>query len=48
MTGGMGGYSPAPWISDEQWAEIAATILWPTVAGMAAEGCPFRASSMPA
>ncbi|HUS15204.1 MAG TPA: phosphoribosylamine--glycine ligase [Chloroflexia bacterium] len=42
MTGGMGGYSPAPWITDEQWAEIAATVLWPTVAGMAAEGCPFQ------
>ena len=41
MTGGMGGYSPAPWISEEQWAEIAATVLWPTVAGMAAEGFPF-------
>jgi phosphoribosylamine--glycine ligase len=42
MTGGMGGYSPAPWISDEQWAEIAATVLWPTVAGMAEEGIPFQ------
>ncbi|HMA37689.1 MAG TPA: phosphoribosylamine--glycine ligase [Chloroflexia bacterium] len=42
MTGGMGGYSPAPWIAEEQWAEIAAAILWPTVAGMAAEGCPFQ------
>jgi phosphoribosylamine---glycine ligase len=41
MTGGMGGYSPAPWISEEQWAEIAATVLYPTVAGMAAEGIPF-------
>ena len=41
MTGGMGGYSPAPWVSEEQWAEIAATVLWPTVAGMAAEGIPF-------
>jgi phosphoribosylamine--glycine ligase len=42
MTGGMGGYSPAPWVTDEQWAEIAATILWPTVAGMAADGIPFQ------
>ena len=42
MTGGMGGYSPAPWVTDEQWAEIAATVLWPTVAGMAAEGIPFQ------
>jgi phosphoribosylamine--glycine ligase len=42
MTGGMGAYSPPGWISDAAWQEIAATILWPAVDGLAAEGCPFQ------
>jgi phosphoribosylamine--glycine ligase len=42
MTGGMGAYSPPGWISNELWREIMATILWPTVAGLAAEGRPFQ------
>lgn len=42
MTGGMGAYSPPGWISNELWREITATILWPAVAGLAAEGRPFQ------
>ncbi len=42
MTGGMGGYSPAPWVTEDEWADIAATILWPAVAGMASDGHPFQ------
>ncbi len=42
MTGGMGAYSPPGWIGDRAWQEIAATVLWPAVEGLAAEGCPFQ------
>ncbi len=42
MTGGMGAYSPPGWISDQAWQEIAATVLWPTIDGLAAEGFPFQ------
>jgi len=42
MTAGMGGYSPVPGIDAEQWAEIAAGVLLPAIAGLAAEGCAYR------
>ncbi len=40
-TGGMGTVSPA-WVSDELVARITAEILEPTVAGLAADGIPYR------
>ncbi len=40
-TGGMGTVSPA-WVSDELVARITAEILHPTVAGLAADGIPYR------
>ncbi|MEJ2492566.1 MAG: phosphoribosylamine--glycine ligase [Desulfuromonadales bacterium] len=40
-TGGMGAYSPAPVVTPELHDEIVATIVKPTIAGMAAEGCPY-------
>lgn len=42
MTGGMGAYSPPGWIPERTWQEIATTVLWPAVDGLAAEGCPFQ------
>jgi phosphoribosylamine--glycine ligase len=41
-TGGMGAYSPAPVATKEIEAAILARIIRPTVAGMAAEGKPFK------
>jgi phosphoribosylamine--glycine ligase len=41
-TGGMGAYSPAPALGEALAAEIRRGILEPTVAGMAAEGRPYR------
>jgi phosphoribosylamine--glycine ligase len=41
-TGGMGAYSPAPAASKEIEAAILERIIRPTVAGMAAEGRPFK------
>jgi len=40
-TGGMGAYSPAPVITPDIHARVLREIVMPTVAGMAAEGCPF-------
>lgn len=40
-TGGMGAYSPAHFMTDELERQILTTIIEPTIAGMAAEGCPF-------
>jgi phosphoribosylamine--glycine ligase len=40
-TGGMGAYSPAHFITDELEDTILGTIIKPTVAGMAAEGCAY-------
>jgi phosphoribosylamine--glycine ligase len=40
-TGGMGAYSPAHFITDELENTILETIIKPTVAGMAAEGCAY-------
>lgn len=41
-TGGMGAYSPAPVVDGAMMREIEATVLAPCVAGMAAEGSPYR------
>jgi phosphoribosylamine---glycine ligase len=41
-TGGMGAYSPTPFVTGEIHAEIMTRIIQPTVAGMKARGTPFR------
>lgn len=41
-TGGMGAYSPAPVMTPEMVERTMAEIIRPTIAGMAADGCPFR------
>ncbi|SDD78447.1 phosphoribosylamine--glycine ligase [Peptococcus niger] len=40
-TGGMGAYSPAPIYTEALAEEVLQTIIKPTVAAMAQEGCPF-------
>ena len=40
-TGGMGAYSPAPIYTEALAEEVLQTIIRPTVAAMAQEGCPF-------
>jgi phosphoribosylamine--glycine ligase len=40
-TGGMGAYSPTPFVTPEIHAEIMAKIILPTVNGMKARGTPF-------
>ncbi len=41
-TGGMGAYAPAPLVSADVAARVMREIVEPTLAGMAAEGAPFR------
>jgi phosphoribosylamine---glycine ligase len=41
-TGGMGTYSPAPFLNDAQLAEVGRQILEPWLRGCAAEGIDFR------
>jgi phosphoribosylamine--glycine ligase len=41
-TGGMGAYSPPPVVTPELHARIVAEVIAPAVAGLAAEGRPFR------
>ncbi len=41
-TGGMGAYSPAPVVTPEVEARIMDRVILPTVAGMAAEGRPYK------
>lgn len=41
-TGGMGAYSPAPVVTGELHARIMDQVMRPTVAGMAADGRPYR------
>ncbi|MBX7229344.1 MAG: phosphoribosylamine--glycine ligase [Burkholderiaceae bacterium] len=41
-TGGMGAYSPAPVITPTLHGKILSQIVKPTIAGMAAEGRPFK------
>ncbi len=40
-TGGMGAYSPAPVVTAELHDVIVETVVKPTIAGMAADGCPY-------
>ncbi|CAA0814071.1 Phosphoribosylamine--glycine ligase-chloroplastic [Striga hermonthica] len=40
-TGGMGAYSPAPVLTRELQSVVMESIIYPTVRGMAAEGCKF-------
>lgn len=40
-TGGMGAYSPAPVLTKELQGLVMESIIFPTVNGMAAEGCKF-------
>nr|WP_243752108.1 phosphoribosylamine--glycine ligase [Leucobacter weissii] len=40
-TGGMGAYSPLPWLSNDFVDEITQTVALPTVRRMEAEGTPF-------
>jgi phosphoribosylamine--glycine ligase len=41
-TGGMGAFAPSPLIDDALHARVMREIVDPVIAGMAAEGCPFR------
>jgi phosphoribosylamine--glycine ligase len=41
-TGGMGAFSPPPTVDDAMAARILAEVVDPTLAGLAAEGRPFR------
>ena len=41
-TGGMGTYSPAPFLTDAELAEVGAKILGPWLKGCAADGIDFR------
>ncbi len=40
-TGGMGAYSPAPVVTADLHQVIVDTIVHPTIAGMAKDGCPY-------
>ncbi|MCK5383955.1 MAG: phosphoribosylamine--glycine ligase [Alphaproteobacteria bacterium] len=40
-TGGMGAYSPAHFVTPDLEKQIIEKLIEPTIAGMAAEGCPF-------
>lgn len=40
-TGGMGAYSPLPWLPDNFVAEVTETVALPTVRQLAKEGTPF-------
>ncbi len=41
-TGGMGAFAPSPLVDDTLRARVMREIISPVIAGMAAEGCPFR------
>ena len=41
-TGGMGAYSPTPFVTEEIHQQIMSRIILPTVAGMKSRGTPFR------
>lgn len=41
-TGGMGAYSPAPVVTPEVEKHIMQDIIYPTIKGLAAEGCPYK------
>jgi len=41
-TGGMGAYSPCPFVSDEKFNEIIDLAIRPMIRGLASEGTPYR------
>jgi phosphoribosylamine--glycine ligase len=41
-TGGMGSYSPVPWLDDDQVAELIETVHRPVLRELAARGAPFQ------
>ena len=41
-TGGMGAYSPVPFITEKDFSFALECIMKPVAAGMVAEGCPFK------
>ncbi len=41
-TGGMGAYSPAPVVTPEVHQRVMREVIQPTLAGLVAEGCPYR------
>ena len=41
-TGGMGAYSPSPLLAEDMLNSVSETIIAPTIAGMAAEGNPYK------
>lgn len=41
-TGGMGAYSPLPWLAPETLAQIERSVIAPAVRGLAAEGIDYR------
>lgn len=40
-TGGMGAYSPLPFVTEEDYEEAMEKVMKPVAAAMVAEGCPF-------
>ncbi len=40
-TGGMGAYSPAPVVTDTVYQRVMDEVIYPTVAGMSADGMPY-------
>ncbi|MBW2273433.1 MAG: phosphoribosylamine--glycine ligase [Deltaproteobacteria bacterium] len=40
-TGGMGAYSPAPVVTPQVEKQVLESIVYPTIRGMAADGCPY-------
>ncbi len=41
-TGGMGAYSPCPFLSEEKFSQIVDLVIRPMIAGMAREGTPYQ------
>lgn len=41
-TGGMGAYSPVPWLGAELWRQVDRDVVAPVVRGLAAEGIDYR------
>ena len=41
-TGGMGAYAPAPVVTEAVEKRVLEEIVYPTIRGMAAEGCPYQ------
>lgn len=41
-TGGMGAYSPVPWVSEAFMKKVTDEVLDPTIKGLEAEGIPYR------